>query len=891
MSDDPTELPKPGDPETLYILDISGYIFRAYHALPPMSSSRGEPTHAVRGVASMMLKLIKEREPALLCVAVDSRGGSFRKDLYGLYKANREAPPPDLEPQIGRVMEIMRAWGVPLLEQQGYEADDVIATAVRLANDRGWKSVIVSADKDLLQLVGGGVVMYDTMRDRVFGVAETIEKFGVPPEQVRDLLALMGDSSDNVPGVPSVGVKTAAKLLKAHGTLDGLYDALDTVKGKLKEKLTDNKELAYLSQELVTLRDDVNVELDPETLGWDGGDGTSIRELFVELEFNRLLADLDPAPKQKGKTEVIAERAALERAAVAIRDAGELAVRAVLAGADPLEAEMVGVALCWTEGHGVYVPFAQDGSGLGRDEALEILAPLLSNSLFPKFAPDIKREDVAFGRLGIAFRGATFDVSLASYIYDPGRHSHQLPDVARADLGGEVPSLQPLLKANKGAKLDELPAEDVAAVVASQADFTLRVGHLLGPRMDPFSDLYRGLELPLAHVLADMERIGVGLDVPMLESMSTEAEAEIERLNTLCQELAGQAFNVGSPRQLETILFDELNLPVIKKTKTARSTDASVLEELAAQHPLPEAILEHRALTKLKGTYLDGLRDAVNAETGRVHTRYNQAVAATGRLSSSDPNLQNIPIRTELGRRVRNAFVPAEGKLILSADYSQIELRVLAHLSQDPELIDAYTTAEDVHRRTAAALFGGTPAEVTREQRGQGKTVNFAVIYGQTKFALARNLRITKTEAQGYIDAFFERYAGVKRFMDEIVAEAHQTGYVTTLLGRRRALNDIRSRNWNLRSGAERIARNTPIQGTAADIIKLAMVRIHRRLRQEGLASRMILSVHDELVFELPPHEREALSVLVREEMEGAMELSVPLVVEMGVGAHWGAAH
>lgn len=892
-----TELPPPGDPETLYILDISGYIFRAYHALPPMSSSRGEPTHAVRGVASMMLKLVKERKPAMICVAVDSRQGSFRKDVYGLYKANREALPPDLGQQIDRVMEIFRAWEVPLLEQAGFEADDVIATLVKQANARKWKSVIVSADKDLLQLVGDGVVMYDTMRDRVFGVEETIEKFGVPPEQVRDLLALMGDSSDNVPGVPSVGVKTAAKLLVAHGDLDQLFANLDKVKGRVKDKLAEHRDQAYLSRELVTLRDDVDVALDPHSLGWNGGDGQAIREIFVELEFNRMLSDLDPVPTQKGSIEVITDRPALERAAAAIVETGEVAVRAIVAGEDPLVADLVGVALCWNEGVGVYVPFGHRSlvasQQLTRDEALGVLAPLLSNSLLPKLSPDLKREDLAFGRVGIPFRGGRFDVSLASYLYDPGRHSHQLPDVARADLGGEVPSLLPLLRPKKGPKrtVDELDVDEVGAVVGSQADFALRVGHLLGPRMEPFADLYYDLELPLAHVLADMERIGVGLDTEVLAKMNVEAEGEIARLEKLAHELAGQEFNVGSPRQLETILFDELDLPSVKKTKTARSTDASVLEELAPLHPLPAAILEHRMLTKLKGTYLDGLREAVNPETGRVHTRYNQAVAATGRLSSSDPNLQNIPIRTEMGRRVRDAFVPAEGNLLLSADYSQIELRVLAHLSQDPELIDAYTKEEDVHRRTAAALFGGTPAEVSREQRGQGKTVNFAVIYGQTKFALARNLGITKTEAQGYIDAFFERYAGVKRFMDEIVAEAHQTGYVTTLLGRRRALNDIRSRNFNLRSGAERIARNTPIQGTAADIIKVAMVRIHARLRRERLQARMILTVHDELLFELPPHEREAVARLVQEEMEGAMELSVPLVVEMGFGENWGAAH
>ena len=895
----PTELPPAGDAETVYIVDISGYIFRAYFALPPMSSSRGEPTHAVLGVTKMLLKLIDERDPKLLAVALDAKGGSFRKDIYGKYKANRPEPPPDLSQQIERVHEVLGALRVPMLEQAGMEADDVIATCVKQAREKGWKAVIVSADKDLLQLVGDGVVMYDTMRDRVFGVPETFDKFGVPPHQVRDLLALMGDSSDNVPGVPGVGVQTAAKLLGQFPDLDMLYESLDEVKGAARKKLAANEEQAMLSRELVTLRDDVDVELDEDAVRWPGADEAKVQQLFTELEFTQLLSRLDTTAQVEGQVEVVDSIAALEEAAAAIREAGALSLATVLSGDDPLVDDLVGVGLSWMEGRALYLPIAHRYIGapepLPQDEVLAILKPLLENSLLPKLAEDVKAQDLIWSRLGVTFRGASFDLQLADYLYDPGRHSHALEAVARAELDVEVPKLRPLTHPKKGKKRapDEVEVGEMAEVIGAHADYVLRLSRYIEPRMDfgDFKRLFHALELPLAHVLADMERLGVRIDAALLEKMSEAAGAEMEALEKKAQELAGHEFNVGSPRQLETILFDELELPVIKRTKTARSTDASVLEELAEKHELPKVIIEHRTVSKLKSTYLDALPAAVNPETGRVHTRYNQAVAATGRLSSSNPNLQNIPIRTEMGRKIRDAFVPAEGHLLLAADYSQIELRVLAHLSQDPELLDAYGKGEDVHVRTATALFECDAADVTREQRGQAKTVNFAVIYGQTQWALAKNLGTSKTEARRYIDAFFARYAGVQRYMDELVEEARSTGYVATLLGRRRAVNDIRSRNPSLRHAAERVARNTPIQGTAADIIKLAMVQLHRRLRKAELGARMILTVHDELVFEVPEGEREAVEPLVRETMEGVMELAVPLVVDVGWGADWGAAH
>ena len=891
-------LPDKGDPKTIYVIDISSYVFRAYHALPPLSNSKGEPTHAVAGVSSMLLKLLREREPHTVIVAMDSKEKSFRKELFEAYKANRPPAPPDLQQQMVRVREIVEAWGMSPLEAAGFEADDIIATLVREARAAGLKVVIVSADKDLLQLVGGDVVMYDTMRNKVFGVEETREKFGVDPGQVRDLLSLMGDSSDNVPGVPSVGQKTAAKLLNDYGTLEGIYENLDEITRKaLKQKLTDHREDAITSRELVTLRQDVPVDAGIVRRPYDGGDAAALRNIFSQLELTRLLAQLEPAPVIEGHYETIRTLDGLMRIAGAIRDAGRFALYSVMDLDDPIRGELVGIAVSWLESVSAYIPLGHRYIGapehLSWEEAGPVLTPLLENSLIPKMTL-AKRETVFWARRGVTLRGVNFDPSIASYLLDPARHAHRLEDVARQELDGELGEEEAVRgKGKKALNWDEVEVEPVAQFANERADYTYRLSELLTPRMHEgeFERLFYEIELPLSGVLATMELDGIRVDTSLLEELSAEAAQELQILEARCTELAGHEFNVSSPRQLETILFDELELPVIKKTKTARSTDHAVLEELALLHPLPQAILDYRSVSKLKSTYLDALPREVNPQTGRIHTRYNQLVAATGRLSSSDPNLQNIPIRTEMGRRVREAFVPAEGWSMLAADYSQIELRVLAHLSGDPALVDAFSRGDDVHVQTACALFGVQPGEVTKDMRGQAKTVNFAVIYGQTQFALARNLKIERSEAKRYIDAFFDQYAGVKRFLDEVVEQARDNGFVTTLLGRRRTLPDIRSRNHNLRAGAERIARNTPIQGTAADIMKVAMGLIQRDIEKRRLQSRMVLTVHDELVFESPREEQDALGALVLDHMQNAVPLSVPLPVESAWGANWNDAH
>lgn len=911
-----TQLFPAGDANVLYIVDISGYVFRAYHALPPLSSPSGEQSHAVLGVTSMLLKLIEQRKPALLAVAMDSRTKSFRKEMYEDYKANRPKAPEDLVQQMRRVAEVVHAYGIEVLQQDGMEADDVIGTAVRLAREQGLSVVIVSADKDLLQLVGPDVLMYDSGREKVFGIAETVKKMGVPPEQVRDYLALVGDASDNVPGVPSVGPKTAVKLLTQFADLDALFADLDAVeKVGLRKKLTENRDKAELSRELVTLREDVPVELDVKRLQTGGQDLERLRALFTELGFTRLLAKLpgvdgaesgaelgadaaDAGPAAPPvEVEVITTQANLESWVGALNGDEPLATFSISDGPRPLGDDLVGMGLsagdrmCYVAmGH----RYLGVGPQLSHEQASAVLGGLLSNPQHQKILADAKREHVACAAMGVTLEGVAHDVGLSSYLLHADRHGHGLSDVHQALFGEPVEAYAGLMKRTaKTVPPGERPIEEVAALVGAILTATVACAQAQKSFLSngKTQSLLDDLELPLSRVLSHMERTGITVDVQKLNALGQQAQAEMVVLEQRCKELAGRDFNVASPRQLEAILFDELGLPVIKKTKTARSTDQSVLEELSSHHELPLVILELRMLAKLKSTYLDALPREVRSDSGRVHTDFRQTVAATGRLSSSDPNLQNIPIRSALGRQVREAFVPQSGWQMMSADYSQIELRVLAHISQDVELLTAYREAQDVHVRTAAAIFGVDTEMVSKEMRAQAKTVNFAVIYGQTQFALANNLRISRVEAKRYIDAFFEKYAGVARFMEQVVEEARERGYVQTLSGRIREMPELASANRMKRQGAERIARNTPIQGTAADIIKRAMIDVHSAMQQANMQSRMLLTIHDELVFEAPSEEKDALTELVVNKMQGAMELDVPLVVDYGWASNWGDAH
>jgi DNA polymerase-1 len=913
-------LPEPGASDVLYLVDLSGYVFRAYHALPPLSSTKGEPTHAVLGTVNMLQKVIGERKPHMVAVALDSKSRTFRKDIDARYKATRPAPPEDLSQQMARVLEIIRAYDAACFEKEGLEADDLIAAVTARAMKEGWRVVIVSADKDLMQLVRDddeSVVLWDSMRDKVYGPAEVKEKLGVPPSRVRDFLALTGDTSDNVPGVPGVGPKTAADLLNQLGTLESIYDRLAEVpKPKLRESLREHEADARISQKLVTLDASAPIEWDTKRLLWGGADVATLRRLYTELEFQRQMDQLatvaevgrevagQKAAVASGVAVLVEERTrtclldreSLGRLLEEARATGTLGLGIEATSTDAMQAEMTGVSLASRPGKGHYIPLRHRYLGcppqLTWDVVREALAPVLADAKVTKVGHDLKEDGIFFARAGAPLAGPTFDTHVAAYLIDP-ESPNGLKEVARRELGVDVERFEdaPAVKRGPQPIFEELDVERATQLAATGAEVVLELRARFEPRLEAegLDRLMREVEMPLADVLGAIQMRGVLVDVGALERLGREAEQQLRDLEAQCKQIAGHDFVLRSRDQLEKILFDELRLPVVKRTpKGGRSTDADVLEALEDKHPLPKAILAYRELDKLKGTYIDALPKYVHPRTGRIHTRFDQAVAATGRLASSDPNLQNIPVRTELGRAIRSAFVAPPGHVIVSADYSQIELRVLAHLAQDPELIDAFTSGGDVHARTAALMFGKKQDEVTPDERRAAKTINFGVIYGMGDSALAKQLGITRERAAEFIAAYFARYAGVARFMDQTVTSARQGEAVRTLLGRRRFLPNLHSANRALRFEAERVARNTPIQGTAADILKLAMVNLGK---DEEAGRRMVLTVHDELVFEVPESESKRLGAKIKEHMEAAMKLAVPLVVDVGQGKNWAEAH
>jgi DNA polymerase-1 len=924
-------------PDVLYIVDLSSYVLRAYHAIGPLQSPSGEPTHAVHGTVTMLERLARERRPTLFAIAMDSGRDTFRRDIYGEYKAHRPEAPPDLASQFKRCEEIVRAFSVACYKQARVEADDLIATAVRRGREQGLRTVIVAADKDLMQLVGEDVLMWDTMRDRVIGPPEVVERFGVEVSQVADLLALMGDTSDNIPGVPHVGPKTARELLNAYGSLQGIYASLDQIKRKaLRENLEAHREQAFLSRQLVALKDDCDVNLDRERLAWNGRDYASLRRIYADLGFTRQITQLEaeeaarqggtestsattpsaagapsgpkpavtapsptavaaPVSTAPGEYRVVTDLAELARLADEARAAGRLALELAIEPSAPLRGDLIGVGLAVAPGRGVYVPIAHRYVGVPKQPALGdvlgALAPLFAAEKVAKFGLDLKRSGVTASRLGTPLEGFHFDAALASYLLDPeARHDRE--SLAERELGIRTRLLEELTGRGRGKKIgfDELSCEDAAGFVGESADFALRLAERLRPRLADASleRLFDDLELPLARELVDLELAGVRVDTGVLGALGADCESEIARLEREAHRAAGHEFNVNSPRQLETILFDELGLKPIKRTKTSRSTDAETLEALSDAHELPGVILEIRQIAKLKGTYIDALPALVNPKTGRVHTSWEQTVAATGRLSSIDPNLQNIPIRTALGRKIRAAFVAPPGTALVSADYSQIELRLLAHLSQDPVLLDAFRTGQDIHLRTAMEIFELGADAVEREHRTRAKAVNFGIIYGQGESGLAKVLGIPRAEAASFIAAYFQRYEGVRRFMNETLEHARAGESVRSLLGRRRLVPAIRSGNRAERLAAERIAMNMPIQGSAADVLKLAMLALRKPVTP---GSRMILSVHDELVFEVPEAEVAEAKQKIRDAMEHVLELAVPLIVDAGSGNDWNAAH
>jgi DNA polymerase-1 len=943
-----TRLFPPGSEDVIYVVDLSSYVLRAYHAIAPLSSPSGEPTGAVHGMVNMLERMLRERSPRMMAVALDAGRETFRREIYPEYKAHRPPAPDDLRSQLQRCEQIVLGYHAAIYKQEGVEADDLIATVVRRARELSLKVVILAADKDLMQLVGDDVVLWDTMRDRVIGPPEVEERFGVRVDQLQDLLALMGDTSDNIPGVPSVGPKTAMELLKAHGTLKGIYENLGQISKKgLLQKLTENREQAFLSQRLVQLKDDCPIEVTREALAFRGRDVDKLRALYGELGFTRMLGLLNtdalpgqhplpsvnapssasaggaqraemtqiglplgggavaapraPAPVATATVSITADYGALFSVQEIAEFAGSLVkegaagVEVVTTEDSPTRGALVGFALAGKHGRARYVPLAHRFMGVPKQPAAAELKAALE-SLFGATGPelaahDLKRTDVALWQAGLRLANYGSDASLASYLLDPEAR-HDRVSLAQRELGLVTGTLADLAKPARGKRvpLDELPVEPVASWACENADYALRLGGLLTEKLEQhgLSGLYRDVELPLAKQLSGLELQGILIDTAVLAGLGSECDSEIKRLELEAQRLAGREFNPNSPRQLETLLFDELGLKPLRRTKTSRSTDADTLEALSDKHELPKIILELRQVSKLKGTYIDALPALQNAKTGRVHSSWEQAVAATGRLSSTDPNLQNIPIRTELGRRIRAAFVAPPGYQLVSADYSQIELRVLAHLSQDEVLCDSFRSGQDVHQRTAMEIFEVKAEELTREMRTRAKAVNFGVIYGQGDSGLAKVLGIPRAEASNFIAAYFRRYQGVRTFMTATLERARAGEAVRSMLGRHRLLPNIRSANRAERLAAERIAMNMPIQGTAADILKLAMLSL-REPPTPG--ARMVLSVHDELVFEVPDAEVAEAEQKIKAAMESAYALSVPLEVSVGHGRDWNSAH
>ncbi len=908
-----TRLFEPGAADVLYLIDLSGYVFRAYHAIPPLTSPSGEPTHATMGTVNMLEQLVRQCDPKLLAVAMDSKTPTFRKEMYADYKANRPPPPDDLKLQMRRVRDVIGAFPLQIFQKDGFEADDLIATVVEQCRQQNLKVVIVSADKDLMQLVGPDVIMWDTMRNRVFGEEEVEARFGVAIPQIKEVLALMGDSSDNVPGVPSVGPKTAQTLISEYGNIEGIYENIEKItRKKLKQTLIENEAQALLSRKLVTLDQKVAIHFSEEMLRYGGRDTQALRSLYEELGFQRHIGNLEKEAQNTtnlpsaGKKPRTRERTAAELVCAVtlealaplreeLRTSKRLTIHACIMGGAPMNATLVGLSMSASAAKAYYIPLEHRYVGVPKQLTLDQFKVWFESIReldgIAVGGHDVKSLMVLFQQRGMTLDNCDFDSMLSSYLSDSSAN-HDLEHLCQVELGLSL-ALDSDLTKGKGRKrlqLDEIAVEDVCAFSGPRAAALQDLWDPLTERLseDVLEKLWQDIEQPLCGLLAELEQVGIQIDSEMLKTLGKDVGEQLAALEKKAYEAAGKEFNVNSPKQLEKLLFDDLGLKPIKRTKTSRSTDAATLEALSEAHPLPQIILETRQLAKLKGTYIDSLPSLVNPNTGRLHTRWHQDVAATGRLSSSDPNLQNIPIRTELGRQIRAAFVAPEGSQLISADYSQVELRVLAHLSQDAVLLDAFQTGQDIHLRTAMEIFEVDEDEVDDELRRQAKAVNFGVIYGQGDSALGKTIGISRMEAGQFIAAYFRRYEGVRRFMDETLETARASGSVRTLLGRQRIVPDIQSGNRARRLAAERIVMNTPIQGTAADLLKMSMLELRKPVTP---GAKMLLTVHDELVFEVPDPEVTTAKEKIRAAMENVFPLDVPLSVDVGSGRNWKVAH
>lgn len=929
-------------PNPLVLVDGSSYLYRAFHAFPPLTNSAGEPTGAMYGVLNMLKSLISQVQPSHIAVVFDAKGKTFRDEMFEQYKSHRPPMPDDLRKQIQPLHDIIRALGIPLLVIEGVEADDVIGTLAVAASKANQKVLISTGDKDMAQLVDDNIMLINTMNNTLLDREAVIEKYGIPPELIIDYLALMGDSADNIPGVAGVGEKTALGLLQGIGSMAEIYANLDKVaelpiRGakKLGDKLLAEKEMADLSYRLATIKTDVALDITPEQLTLGASNNDQLTEYFGRYEFKRWLNEVmngadsitnnneqptkinhyqaTPTPAltqdnsdealpaiqiDRSRYETLLTEADLNRWVEKVKQAKLFALDTETDNLDYMAANLVGISFALENGEAAYLPLQLDYLGapktLEKTTALTLLKPVLENPAIQKVGQNFKYDLTIFARNGIDVQGVAFDTMLESYVLNStGRHN--MDDLAKRYLGHQTISFEEIAgKGKNQLTFNQIPLEKAAEYAAEDADVTMKLQQVLWEKLSKeptLEKLFKEMELPLLGVLSRMERRGVLIDSDALFLQSNEIANRLSELEEQAYVLAGQPFNLASTKQLQEILFDKLGLPVIQKTpKGAPSTNEEVLEELAFSHELPKVLVEHRGLSKLKSTYTDKLPQMVNPQTGRVHTSYHQAVTATGRLSSSDPNLQNIPIRNEEGRRIRQAFIAREGFTVVAADYSQIELRIMAHLSQDQGLINAFTQGKDIHRSTAAEIFGVALDEVTSEQRRNAKAINFGLIYGMSAFGLSRQLSIGRADAQSYMDLYFKRYPGVQTFMHDIREKAKAQGYVETLFGRRLYLPDINSSNGMRRKAAERVAINAPMQGTAADIIKRAMIQLDQTLQNDPDIA-MIMQVHDELVFEVRSEKVAFYSELIKTQMESAADLVVPLIVEVGQGMNWDEAH
>lgn len=891
----------------LCLVDGSSYLYRAFYAMPNLSNSAGEATGATYGIVLMLRRLLAALQPRRMAVVFDAPGKTFRDELYADYKAQRAPMPPTLRGQLETVHAAVEAMGLPLLRVPGVEADDVIGTLAAEEARAGGTVWISSGDKDLAQLVNDRVQVVDDMKNTVYDRAGVVDKFGVPPERIVDYLSLVGDAVDNIPGVPKAGPKTVRQWLGEYGSLDGVMANAGKIKGVVGENLRASLANLPLSRALVTIKTDVKLDAAAADLKLRPADDDALRKLFTKLEFKTWLAELGGLAEDKSGQraqdtayDLVLDEKNLRRWAKRLEAAAMFSVFTAVDGEDVHRAELLGIAFSDGAGRGAYVPLAHEGEGapgqLAKKTVLAALKPVLEDAEKPKAGHDLKRDAVVFARENIALKNARVDVMLESYALDSTGSRHDLGGLSLKYLGHKSVDQRQLTGTGKKKQpLSRAGAEDVMAWAAEAADVSLRLHQVLAPKLAQFpgqKKVLEEIEMPLLPVLARMEAAGVAIDPVKLRRQSAGLSRQIADTEMEAHRQVGVEFNIASPKQIQEMLYGKLNIPVTRKTPTGQpSTAESVLQELALEHELPRLILEHRGLSKLKSTYTDKLPELINPRTGRIHTCYHQAVAATGRLSSSDPNLQNIPVRTKAGRRIREAFVPAAGRLLLSADYSQIELRIMAHLSGDAGLLDAFRNGEDIHRRTAGDVFGIKPEQVTDEHRRRAKAINFGLIYGMSPFGLARQLRITRGEAKEYVELYFSRYPGVREFMQRTRAEAHEQGYVETVFGRRLYLPEINATNHARRQYAERTAINAPMQGTAADLIKMAMLKVDAWIRRDAAPLRMIMQVHDELVFEVAAGKEKKLGEKIAGLMCGVATLKVPLVAEIGAGKNWAESH